>query len=522
MISLESLPPEARQAFQDLQARVEGLAGLPAEVRRLQQIIELQNQKIRLLNFKLWGPKGETISPAQTALLFEEASVSSAEIQQEADLPAEQKDHPLPKAKRPRANHPGRDQLPEHLERREVIIPCHPKDCLCAQCGAERPVIGYETSEELVCEPATFYVRVNKREKRGAHCLEEQGVVTAPLPAKIVPKSKLSDEFIIEALAKKHEQHQPVYRQCAVWSDNHGIDLSRATVTSGILAAGGLLTAVVRAQAAELIQGSYLQADETPVPVQTGEKPGRNHRAYFWEYSQPGGPVVFDFQMGRGREGPAAFLKGFRGVLQSDGYQGYDKLGEGIVHAACLAHVRRGFVEAARLAPQNPVPLEIIERIGQLYAVEQKARKANLSPAQRQALRQEYSAPVMAALKVRLVEIRQQIQPDGKLAQACGYALGQWSRLEVFLTNGLVEADNNWCEGAMRPLALGRKNWLHLGSPEAGPKVAAIASIVETCRRLDINLRAYLKDVLPKLGDWPANRVAELTPTAWKAAQKKS
>ena len=183
---------------------------------------------------------------------------------------------------------------------------------------------------------------------------------------------------------------------------------------------------------------------------------------------------------------------------------------------------RRGFVEAAKLAPQNPLPPEIVERIGQLYAVEEKARQAGLGPAERQALRQSQSAPIMEALKSRLVEIRQQIPPGGKLAQACDYALGQWSRLEEYLKNGLVEIDNNWCEGAMRPLALGRKNWLHLGSPEAGPKVAAIASIVETCRRLDINLRAYLKDILPKLGDWPANRVAELTPTAWKAAQKKS
>jgi Flp pilus assembly protein TadD len=151
---------------------------------------------------------------------------------------------------------------------------------------------------------------------------------------------------------------------------------------------------------------------------------------------------------------------------------------------------------------------------------EAKARQAGMGPAQRQSLRQEQGAPVMAALKLRLVEIRQQIAPGGKLAQACHYALRQWSRLEEYLKDGLLEIDNNWCEGAMRPLALGRKNWLHLGSPEAGPKVAAIASIVETCRRLDINLRAYLTDVLPKLGDWPANRVAQLTPAAWKAAQQ--
>ena len=153
--------------------------------------------------------------------------------------------------------------------------------------------------------------------------------------------------------------------------------------------------------------------------------------------------------------------------------------------------------------------------------MEAQARQLGLDAAQRLARRQKDSGPVMAALKTRLVAIRQEIPPGGKLAQACDYALGQWSRLEVFLTDGTVEIDNNWCEGAMRPLALGRKNWLHLGSATAGPKVAAIASIVETCRRLDINLRAYLLDVLPKLGDWPINRVAELTPTAWQAAHKK-
>ncbi len=117
--------------------------------------------------------------------------------------------------------------------------------------------------------------------------------------------------------------------------------------------------------------------------------------------------------------------------------------------------------------------------------------------------------------------VRQQIPPGGKLAQACDYALGQWSRWEEYVRDGVIEIDNNWCEGSMRPLALGRKNWLHVGRPEAGPKLAAIASLVETCRRLDINLRAYLRDILPRLGAWPISRVGELTPTAWKAAQAK-
>ena len=515
MIALDTLPEPARQAFVDLQA----------ENARLVRINQLQEEKIRWFNLKLWGPKGEKLSADQTMLLLQEASVTETEVEHEASLPpaaATVARASEPKAREPRPNHPGREKLPAHLERREVIIPCHPQDCRCEQCGAERPVIGYETNEELACEPARFYVRVTKREKRGSHCLPEQGVATAPVPAKIVPKSKLANETIIEAVVQKYQQHQPIYRFCAALEQNHGVALSRKTVTGEVLAVGELLRPVVAAQAGQLVRGIYLQADETPVPVQTGEKTGRNHRAYFWQYSVPGGPVVFDFQMGRGREGPKTFLKHFRGILQTDGYVAYDDLGEGIVHAGCLTHLRRGFVEALKLAPENPLPAEIIERLKPLYAVEQTAREQGLDAAARKALRQEKSLPLMAALHTRLQEIRQHIAPGGKLAQACDYALRQWRRVSIYLEHGEVEVDTNWCEGGMRPVALGRKNWLHIGSPQAGPKVAAIASIVETCRRLDINLRDYLNDVLPKLGDWPITRVAELTPTAWKTAHQQT
>ena len=499
MIALDQLPAGVRQAVEALQAanaRLENTVLVKdQDLRRKDQIIQLQDEKIRLLNFQLWGPKGEKLSAAQTAWLFAEASVTAGEVQREAERPEAEKTPPPPRAKKPRAHHPGREPLPAHLERREIIIPCHPADCRCRQCGAERPVIGYETREELGCEPATFFVKVIKREKRGSHCLPEQGVVTAPVPPRIVPKGKLADEFILEVLVQKYQQHNPVYRQLAALAENHGVELDRKTVTDALLAAGELLRPVVRAQAAELLRGHYVQVDETTVPVQTGEKTGR--------------------------AGPAAFLKGFRGTVQCDGYAAYDDLGPDITFAGCLAHARRGFVEAAKLSPLNPVPPEILATIGHLYAVETTARQQGLEATQRLALRQKESVPVMAALKDRLVAIRQAIPPGGKLAQACDYALGQWSRLEVYLQDGVVEIDNNWCEGAMRPLALGRKNWLHLGSEQAGPKVAAIASLVETCRRLDINLRAYLSDILPKLGDWPINRVAELTPTAWKAAHQK-
>jgi transposase len=509
MTAPDSTPSDLRQALD----RAQG------EVGRLQRIIALKDEQIRLLNFRLFGPKGEKLSPEQIQLLFQEVSITAGEVEQEAERSAAQK--PVPQSSQPRQHHPGREKLPEHLQRREEILPCGPEDCHCAKCGAQRPVIGYETREELACEPAKFWVRVIKREKRGSHCEEEQGVATAPAPAQIVPKGKLSNEFIIEVLVRKFQLHLPVYRQCAALAEDFGIELSRKTLNDAILAAGELLRPVVGALRLELLAGGYIQADETTMPCQTGERTGRNHRAYVWEFSRPGGIVIFEFQMGRGREGPREFLKGFRGKLQSDGYAAYDKLGEGIVYVACATHIRRGFVDAAKVAPLDPVPTEILARFAELYAIEKEAREAGLSPQARRALRQAKSVPIMNALKARLTQIRQQITPGSKLAQACDYALGQWSRLEEYLSDGHLECDNNWCEGSIRPLALGRKNWLHVGSPEAGPKIAAIASIVETCRRLDIHLRDYLLDILPKLGQWPINRVGQLTPTAWKAAQAK-
>jgi transposase len=272
-----------------------------AEIARLNRLLELKDEQIRLLNLRFFGPKAEKLSSAQLTLLLDEPSVTAGEVQQEAQRPEAQQQNPLPQAKKARSNHPGRARLPETLERREEIIPCCPKDCICDQCGAERPVIGYETREELACEPAKFWVRVIKREKRGSHCQEEQGVATAPAPAQIVPKSKLANEFVIEALVRKYQQHLPVYRQCAALAEDYGLELSRKTVTDAILAAGDMLRSVLGAQKLELLAGGYIQADETTIPCQTGEKTGRNHPAYMWEYSRPGGVVVFDFQLGRGR-----------------------------------------------------------------------------------------------------------------------------------------------------------------------------------------------------------------------------
>lgn len=478
----------------------------------------LLREEIRLLRIAKYGPRSEKLSDAQLQLLEGEPGVNRAEVENEI---AQAEKDKAQSPRKPRANHPGRQEFAAHLERREIKIPCRPQDCVCPQCQGDKVIIGYERSEELGVIPAHYFVKVTLREKRACPLHPEEGVACASLPAKIIPKSKLSDEMIVDVLVKKYGDHLPAYRQSMILERDAGIEMSRKTLIGLIMRSGGLLGALMPSLKLDLFEGGYIQADETRMPTQSPEVRGRNLRAFLWEYSRPQGPVVFDFQPGRARAGPLEFLKGFRGILQTDGYAAYDKLGEGIVYVACMAHVRREFERAHKLQESDPRPLEILGMIGRIYHLEDQAREAGLDGPSRLAMRQEHIRPLVDQLEKRILAIRAEadVLPASQLGKACGYAMGQWARLKEFLEHGQVEIDNNWCENAIRPLAVGRKNWLHVGSEEAGPRVAAIASIFETCRRLGINVRDYLLDILPKLPEWPMNRVAELSPLAWKARQ---
>lgn len=497
-VELDPFPPAARALIE----------GLQVEVRLLRE-------ELRLMRIQKFGPKSDKLSDLQLQLLESEPCVTSEEVAAEA-----QRGEKTPVARKPRVpredkKHPGRVDLPAHLERRVQIIPAPAEACHCGRCGKDRPLIGYEESEYLDLEPLKFFVRQIRREKRGG-CACQDGVFCAPLPVRILPKSKLGDELIVEVLDQKFGMHVPVFRLCEAIFRDWDVDLSRQTVCSVIGKTGELLEPISRVLRCDLLDGGYIQADETRFGVQTREKPGRNHTAQIWQYGRPGGPVVFDFRMSRGRDGPEEFLKGFRGHLQSDGYGVYKDLGPGITYCGCLSHARRKFVEAGRLAPSDPVPRGIVEQFGAIYAVEAEARDAGATPAQRLQLRQERSRPLMAQLHRQLVETRTAVLPKSVLGRACDYALGQWSRLEVFLSDGRIEADNNWAENAIRPVVLGRKNFLHIGSEWVGPKLAAIWTVYGTCQRLGINTKAYLRSVLPRLGDWPVSRVAELSPLVWK------
>jgi transposase len=267
-----------------------------------------------------------------------------------------------------------------------------------------------------------------------------------------------------------------------------------------------------------LITGTYIQADETPVDVQTREGRGKNHQAYLWQYSRPGGTVVFDFRLGRGRDGPKRFLGQFEGILQTDGYAAYDQIGgTRMVHAACWAHARRQFFEAVQLNPRDPVATPIVARIDELFAVDAEARRKGLTTAARHIRRQETAKPLLEDVRSKIEAAESVALPSSALSKACQYALTLWKKLTRFLEYPELELSNNLAENSMRPVALGRKNWIHIGSPQAGPKVAAILSVVESCRRLQVPVRDYFSTVLPGLADLPIRCLPDLTPAVWVA-----
>lgn len=494
-----------------------------AQLDFLEKKVSLLEQMLRLRRLERYGRRSESLTEEQLWLLAQEPSLSAQELFQEAEQAEKEKKTAAPHRKK---QHPGRDPLPVHLPRVEVVIPCPPEQQFCKQCHQVNPVIGYESSEELCVKPAEYYVKVTQREKRACAQHPEAGVATAPLPAKLLPKSKLSDEVIIDVLVRKYQWHLPLYRQAQILERECGVVIDRHTLDDGVLWAGELLQNLQAPLRQELWAAHYLQVDETPVAVLVRLLKGRTHRAYFWQYSVPGGGALFDFRMGRSREGPQQFLIDFWGTLQSDGFSAYDQLdGEDLVgpsrfrYAGCLAHCRRYFVKAHEASPKQTQALGVVKQIAALYEVERLAKEQTLDAAGRLALRQEKSVPLMAELKTMTERIKGQVLPKEALGRACTYALNQWERLSVFLRDGSIEIDTNGCEQSMRGNALGRRNWMHLGSESAGPKVAAILSVVETCRRLKIDVRAYLKEVLPRLAQWPLPSLVELTPQAWQRRQ---
>ena len=477
--------------------------------------IQLLEEKLRLQRIAKYGPGSEKLSNLQLELLEYEPGVSNVEVTTESERDALP---PTPEKKK-RRKHPGRQTLPADLPRVERVIACTPEQCICGNCGTGTKVIGYEVSEVLEVKPAEYFVQVTKREKRACKKCEEQGVAMAPLPVRIIDKSLVSDRIIIDTIVGKYADHNPLYRQSVIFLRDAGIDISRATMCGWVMTVGEMLAPVVGAMRRELLAGSYIQADETTVDVQMHDRRGKNHQAYLWQYGTPGGSTIFDFRMGRGREGPASILDKFEGILQTDGFVSYVRGvgGPKMVHAACWSHSRRQFVDAIKLNKLDAASIGIVELMDKLFAIDARARDEKMDHTARHALRQQEAPPLLDKIHAQILALSKNVLPKSAAGEACTYTVKLWKKLTCFLQYPELELSNNLAENSMRGVALGRKNWIHIGSQQAGPRVAAILSVVESCRRLRIPVRDYLNEILPGLANRSIQQVADLSPAAWAA-----
>jgi transposase len=473
--------------------------------------IHLLEERLRKQRIGFLGPSSETLSDLQLELLVEQEPGATRE-----EVEAESRREPIATAPAgERKRHPGRKALPENLPRVEEVIAC---EANCTHCGGETRVIGYDRSEVLDREPAKWFVRVTKREKRS--CPKCSGIQMPPVAPRIVEKGLASDRVVIETVVAKYCDHLPLYRQEAMIEREAGVELSRATLDGWVMRVGELLLPIIEAMRADLRRASYIQADETIVPVQMHDGRGADHQAYLWQYGTPGGETVFDFQLGRGRDGPAKFLKGWNGILQTDGYQAYDRVGgPGLMQVGCWAHARRKFVDAVKVNPKDGGAIQMVTRMDALFLVDRHAGQQQLRAEQRAALRREHAQAWVEEIHAECRKLRSQVLPKSALGEAVNYTLNMWAKLRRCFDHAEVELSNNIAENSMRPVALGRKNWLHVGSAKSGPKVAAILSVVESCRRLDVAVKEYLLAVLPGMNQRTLSEVSLLTPARWKAAQ---
>ena len=503
LIDLENLPSDPallQRLVRDMAGAVESRDG---EIERLQSIIK----KLQRAQF---GRRSERLDPDQLALALEDLDADVARIQESRPVVGK------PASERP----PRRKPLPDRLPREEVRLDVDGKNC--ARCGGALHAIGESVSEMLDWVPAQLRVIRTVRPKYA--CRVCKTVAQAPAPERLIAGGLATPALLAQVLVSKYCDHTPLYRQSQIFA-RHGVDLARSTLAGWVGGACWWLEALHERLAKNVFASDHLFADDTPVPVLDPGR-GRTKTGRLWVYAREqrpwGGPeppaAVYLFAPDRKAERPVAHLQRFKGVLHVDGYAGFEQLtakGD-IVLAACWAHTRRKFYDVAQ-ATGSPIAEEALRRIGELYAIEAEAR--GWPPPQRLIVSRERSKPVVADLKAWLDAQLAQVSGRSTLAEAIRYALARWQGLTRFLHDGCIELDTNPVERAIRPVALGRKNHLFAGSDGGGDRWAIVCSLVETCKLNDVEPYAYLTDVLTRMVDGhPINRLDELLPWAWKAA----
>jgi transposase len=473
---------------------------------------DLQQARWRVaqLEKQLYGASSErqaesTFSKEQILVsLF--AAPAEPPATQQVLIPAEQQ-----KAKgRPRRQ-PAIQVLETITERIE------PTEKVCSHCGKDKCEIGCEKSERYEYVPAKVVRHEIVRPKLACSC-GQGGVSIAPLPPTVVAQGQPGASLLAHVLLSKFVDHLPLYRQQQQLG-RLGVHFPKSTLGDWVEQAAELLQPIAREMKRQLLQSDYVQVDETPVRVQDPDVMGKCATGWLWVLGAAQGDVVFEFHPGRGKEFAQELLGPFKGYLQRDGYGVYGSLARDnaqLIAVGCWSHARRKFVEA--LEDQAQLATPVVNEIRKLYVVERHARDEGLTPAQRQQLRQQTSAPILTALKSLLESLLDKVLPQSPVGKAAKYCLNEWAALNRYLEEGRLEIDNNLTENAIRPSAIGKKNWLFIGHPEAGWRSAVIYSIVVSCQRRGIEPWAYLRDVLTRLPGMKQSELASVLPANWKPA----
>lgn len=403
-------------------------------------------------------------------------------------------------------SHPVRMKLPEHLERRDVVI-----EPLEDTAGLRR--IGEEITEELDYEPGRLFVRRYVRPKYVSG--DNQSILIAPMVERPLPKAIAGAGLLTQIVIDKYVDHLPLNRQMERLK-REGITLAYSTLTDWVSATARLLDPLYEALKKQVLKSEYLHADETPIKVLDRDKKGTTHRGYYWVYhSSINDLVLFDYQMGRGREGPKAMLEHFKGHLQTDGYAAYDWFSEkeDVTLLHCMAHARRKFFEAQDNDPERA--RYALSQIQRLYDIERRCRQDNLSQEQIRGLRQKEAVPILTSLGEWMQKAYTEVLPKSAMGGALAYSLKRWKQLMLYCSDGKLAIDNNAVERSIRPAAVGRKNFMFCGSHEAAQRSAMLYSLMGTCKLHQVNPFVYLKDVLTRIPMYPVNKVSELLPHNW-------
>jgi transposase len=409
---------------------------------------------------------------------------------------------------------PVRSSLPEHLKRVEEVI----EPCSIPQ-GAVK--IGEVVTEILEYKPAKVYVRKIIRPKYVVPGSQGEGCVAiAEMPSLPIPRSNAGAGLLAHLCTSKFVDHLPFYRQAQIFK-REKIPLAEATLKGWYAATCRLPEPLYETLKAGILKADYLQVDETPMPVLTADKPGSTHKGYMWVFHAPvEGLACFYYSKSRAGETASRFLGDYRGALQTDAYAGYNqyKEKEGILLLGCAAHCRRRFEHAKENAPtQSHQALAFFRK---LYQVEANARKEGLDYEQRKERREKESASVLAELRQWLEEQREVVLPRSAIGEAVAYTLNIWDRIERYLLEGRFEIDNNLIENQIRPVALGRRNYLFAGSHDGAQYNAMMYSFFACCKRAEVNPQLWLKDVLERIPSFHTSKLPELLPAYWKMSYK--